>query len=89
MNPDFAVEIIRLMIFKAVSLLGPILGIGMSVGLSVSVFQAVSSINEQTLSFVPKTMGIVTFLVIATPWILRTLMEFSRVIIQLIPQMAT
>lgn len=89
MNPDFAVEIIRLMIFKAVSLLGPILGIGMSVGLSVSVFQAVTSINEQTLSFVPKTMSIVTFLVIATPWILRTLMEFSRVIIQLIPQMAT
>ncbi|MDA7667891.1 flagellar biosynthetic protein FliQ [bacterium] len=88
MNPDFAVEIIRLMMFKAVSLAAPILGIGMSVGLSVSVFQAVTSINEQTLSFVPKTMSIVTFLVVATPWILRTLMEFSTVIIQLIPQMA-
>ncbi len=88
MNPDFAVEIIRLMMFKAVSLAAPILGIGMSVGLSVSVFQAVTSINEQTLSFVPKTMSIVTFLVLATPWILRTLMEFSTVIIQLIPQMA-
>ena len=87
MNPDFAVEIIRLMMFKAVSLAAPILGIGMSVGLSVSVFQAVTSINEQTLSFVPKTMSIVTFLVLATPWILRTLMEFSTVIIQLIPQM--
>lgn len=88
MNPDFAVEIIRLMMFKAVSLAAPILGIGMSVGLSVSVFQAVTSINEQTLSFVPKTMSIVTFLVLATPWILRTLMEFATVIIQLIPQMA-
>lgn len=88
MNPDFAVEIIRLMMFKAVSLAAPILGIGMSVGLSVSVFQAVTSINEQTLSFVPKTMSIVTFLALATPWILRTLMEFSTVIIQLIPQMA-
>ena len=88
MNPDFAVEIIRLMMMKAVSLASPILGIGMSVGLSVSVFQSVTSINEQTLSFVPKAMGIVSFLVLATPWVLRTMIEFTAGIIQLIPQVA-
>lgn len=88
MNPDFAVEIIRLMMMTALSLATPILGIGMSVGLSVSVFQSVTSINEQTLSFVPKAMGIVSFLVMATPWILRTMIEFSVGIIQLIPQVA-
>ena len=88
MNPDFAVEIIRLMMTTALSLAAPILGIGMSVGLSVSVFQSVTSINEQTLSFVPKAMGIVSFLVMATPWILRTMIEFSVGIIQLIPQVA-
>ena len=88
MNPDFAVEIIRLMMMKAVSLASPILAIGMSVGLSVSVFQSVTSINEQTLSFVPKAMGIVSFLVLATPWVLRTMIEFTAGIIQLIPQVA-
>tara|TARA_A100001037_G_scaffold159437_1_gene143708 strand:- start:10 stop:279 length:270 start_codon:yes stop_codon:yes gene_type:complete len=88
MNPDFAVEIIRLMMMKAVSLASPILAIGMSVGLSVSVFQSVTSINEQTLSFVPKAMGIVSFLVMTTPWILRTMTEFTTGIIQLIPQVA-
>ena len=87
MNPDFAVEIIRMMIMKAVQLAAPVLMIAMFIGLGVSLAQAVTSVSEQTLSFVPKTMGIAAFLVAAAPWIVRTLIEFTRWIIQLAPQM--
>jgi flagellar biosynthetic protein FliQ len=54
----------------------------------VSVFQTVTSVSEQTLTFVPKTMGIATFILVAAPWILRTLIEYTTWVIQLAPQMA-
>lgn len=87
MNPDFAVELIRLMLMKATQLAAPILVTGMIIGLSVSVFQTVTSVSEQTLTFVPKTMGIATFILVAAPWILRTLIEYTTWVIQLAPQM--
>lgn len=87
MNPDFAVELIQTMILKAVYLASPILMIAMTVGLTVSLMQTVTSINEQTLSFVPKTLAIVTFLVMAASWIIRTVVEYARGIIQLMSQM--
>ena len=87
MNPDFAVELIRLMLLKATQLAAPILVTGMAIGTSVSVFQTVTSVNEQTLSFLPKTMGIAAFLIAASPWILRTMIEYTRWMIQLAPQM--
>jgi len=88
MTPDFAVELIRMMIFKAVLLASPILVTAMTIGLSVSLFQAVTSISEQTLSFFPKTMGIATFILVASPWMIRTLIEYTTWVIQLAPQMA-
>jgi flagellar biosynthetic protein FliQ len=59
----------------------------MVIGLGVSLFQAVTSIHEQTLSFVPKVLGIVAILVIALPWILRSAIEFTTMMIQKMPQM--
>lgn len=87
MNPDFAVEIIRVMIVKATQLASPILVIAMGVGMSVSVAQTVTSINEQTLTFFPKTLGIASFLIAAAPWMIRSLIEFTRWIFEMIPQM--
>jgi len=55
---------------------GPALIAGMTVGLVVSVFQAVTQIQEFTLTFVPKIIGVITVFVVAMPWMLNTLLNF-------------
>jgi flagellar biosynthetic protein FliQ len=72
---------------SAVLIASPVLFTAMAIGLSVSLFQTVTSIQEQTLTFVPKALGVVVVLVIALPWILRTLVEFTILVISLMPQM--
>ncbi|HTG43339.1 MAG TPA: flagellar biosynthesis protein FliQ [Verrucomicrobiae bacterium] len=87
MNPEFAVELVKAMIFQALTLAAPILLTSLVIGLGVSLFQAVTSIHEQTLSFVPKVIGIVVVLVIGLPWLVRSSMEFTTMLIEKIPQM--
>jgi len=89
MNPEFAIELVKTMMFQAVALAAPILVTGMVVGLAVSLFQAVTTIHEQTLTFVPKALAIVGVIVLLLPWILRSLIEFTTAVIEKIPQMAT
>jgi len=88
MTPEFAIELLKLMMFHAVVLAGPFLAVGMIAGLSVSLFQAVTSINEQTLTFVPKALAVLAVLVLSLPWMLRKVMEFTVAAIEKIPQMA-
>ncbi|MBP7552111.1 MAG: flagellar biosynthesis protein FliQ [Spirochaetes bacterium] len=66
----------------------PILGIGMLVGLIISIFQATTSIQEQTLTFVPKIFAIIVAIVIFGPWISGTVIAFTIQIFELIPEMA-
>jgi flagellar biosynthetic protein FliQ len=87
MNPEFAVELVKTMIFQALALAAPILLSAMVVGLGVSLFQAVSSIHEQTLSFVPKVIAIAAVTVVALPWMLRSTIEFARMMIERMPEM--
>ena len=88
MNPEFAVELMKTVILQAVLLAAPFLGMAMIVGLIVSLFQAVTSINEQTLSFVPKALCVLGLLLLLAPWMIRQLIEFTTAIIEKIPQMA-
>lgn len=88
MNPDFAVELVKNLMFHAVMLAAPILLTAMVVGLAISLFQAVTSIQEQTLSFVPKALGISAILVLLLPWMLRVSMEFTSAVFARIPDMA-
>jgi len=87
MNPEFAAELIKTLMFQAVTLAAPILLTAMIVGLLISIFQSVTSIQEQTLTFVPKALSIVALLVLLMPWMLRTLIEFTTAMIQKMPQM--
>ncbi|MFQ5469312.1 MAG: flagellar biosynthesis protein FliQ [Gammaproteobacteria bacterium] len=64
-------------------LLLPALG----VGLLVSVFQAATQINEQTLSFIPKLFVVFASLLFAGPWILETIIDFTRQLVQEIPML--
>ena len=87
MNPEFAVELLKTMIYQALTLSAPILLTAMVIGLAVSLFQTVTSIHEQTLTFVPKALAVVGILLLMLPWIVRSLTEFTTAIIQKIPQM--
>lgn len=87
MTPEFAIEIIKAMIMQAAALAAPVLVTAMAVGLAISLFQAVSSIQEQTLSFVPKLVAIAALIIISLPWLLRTTIEFTTAMFQKIPQM--
>lgn len=87
MTPEFAIEMLKNTVFEAVTLAMPILLAGMVIGLAVSLFQAVTSIHEQTLSFVPKALGIVGVLVVLLPWMVRTAMQFTTLVIERLPQM--
>ena len=54
----------------------------MVIGLAVSLFQSVTSIQEQTLTFVPKALAMVALLILLMPWMLRTMMEFATAMIR-------
>ncbi len=87
MNPEFAIELLKTTMMQAVSLAAPILLTAMIIGLAISLFQAVTSIHEQTLTFVPKALGIVILVVFLLPWMLRSVIEFTTAIIEKMPQM--
>ena len=88
MNPEFAVELLKTVIFEGILLAAPFLGMAMLAGLVISLFQAVTSINEQTLSFVPKALCVLGVLLLLLPWLIRHLVGFTSGIIEKIPQMA-
>lgn len=87
MNPEFATELIKTMIFQAIALATPVLVTAMIVGLGISLFQAVTSIQEQTLTFVPKALAVVLMIVLLLPWMLRSVIEFTTAMIEKMPQM--
>jgi flagellar biosynthetic protein FliQ len=88
MNPEFAVELLKTVIMQSILLAAPFLGMAMLAGLVISLFQAVTSINEQTLSFVPKALCVLGVLLLLLPWLIRQLVGFTSGIIEKIPQMA-
>ncbi|TAK32266.1 MAG: flagellar biosynthesis protein FliQ [Chloroflexota bacterium] len=66
----------------------PILGVSLVIGLAIGVFQAVTQINEATLSFVPKILAIFAVVVLLGPWMLTVLLEFTTRLITSLPEMA-
>jgi flagellar biosynthetic protein FliQ len=87
MTPEFAVELLKAMMFQAVMISIPILGVAMIIGLAISLFQAVTTIHEQTLTFVPKALGMVLLLVLLLPWVLRSITQFTVAVLEKLPEM--
>ena len=72
--------------FKIALLLAlPVLLTGMFLGLAVSIFQATTQINEMTLSFIPKIIGVVIVIIMTMPWMLNAMTDFSTRIFNMIP----
>ena len=85
MDPDFAVNIARQAMLIAFLIAAPMLGFGLFVGLIVSVFQAVTQINEMTLTFIPKIIAVALAFALFLPWIMRLLVDFTIQLIQRFP----
>jgi flagellar biosynthetic protein FliQ len=75
-------------LFLMLTVSAPIMGTALVVGLVVSLFQAITQINESTLSFVPKLVAAIVVFAVAGPWMLTTMVEFIRRTLQSIPTFA-
>lgn len=76
----------RQAIEMTLALSGPLLLASLIIGLIVSIFQAATQINEQTLSFIPKLVGTFLVLILAGPWMLQMMVDFIRRLFESIPQ---
>jgi len=87
MSIGYASMIMRDGIFQVLIIAAPVLLIGMTIGLIISIFQATTSIQEQTLTFVPKIIAIFLSLAFFGPWMFTSMREFTLNIFRLIPEM--
>jgi flagellar biosynthetic protein FliQ len=87
MNIGEAVNLLRGGVVQTLLMAAPLLLIGMLVGLIISIFQATTSIQEQTLTFVPKIAAILGALILFGPWILASMVQFTVRLFGRIPGM--
>ena len=80
MDQNQIIDILREGIWVALKIGGPMLIASMAVGVLVAIFQAATQIHEQTLSFIPKLLLIIAFLLLAGSWMLNTMQDFTRMI---------
>ena len=80
---DLAVELGQQTLWVAVKLAFPILLVGLFVGVAISVLQAATQIQEQTLTFIPKMFAVVVVLFALMPWFLMVLVEFTEELFQI------
>ena len=85
MGPDTVLELCTQALELSLRVGLPLLVAGLVVGLAVSIFQAVTQIQEQTLSFIPKILGLVAVVAIAGPWMLGTIVTWTTELWQQIP----
>ena len=77
MNPDLAIDLFKSTVVFAIYVVVPFLGAALIVGLATSILQSITSMQEQTLTFVPKILAVSGLALVLTPWLLRSLSEFT------------
>lgn len=78
MNPESVISLGRHAMEITLMIAAPLLLVALGIGLIVSIFQAATQINEMTLSFIPKLVGIFVTLVLAGPWMLTIMLDYMR-----------
>jgi flagellar biosynthetic protein FliQ len=81
MTPEAAIDLSRQALWATIVLVGPVLLAGAVAGLLTSILQAVTQIQEQTLSFLPKVAASILVLVALGPWMLRYMIDFTQTLI--------
>lgn len=77
MSSEFVLSLAEKGIYTVLLVTGPLLILALAVGLLVSIFQATTQIQEQTLAFIPKIVAVLVGLVFFGPWMLSTMIEFT------------
>lgn len=87
MTEQFAIKFLTDALYTAMLIAGPILLVTLLVGLLVGIFQAVTSINELTLTFIPKIVAVVILLLLLLPWMINLMLDYIVSIFNMIPMM--
>ena len=85
MTPEFVVGFAQEAIKVTILVAMPMLGLGLIVGLAVSIFMATTQINEMTLTFIPKILAVLMGFLFFLPWMLQQLIDFAQNVITQIP----
>jgi flagellar biosynthesis protein FliQ len=89
MTPESVMTLGRHAMEVTLMVAAPMLLVALTIGLLVSIFQAATQINEMTLSFIPKLIGIFVALIIAGPWMLTVMLDYMRHVFSSIPSMVS
>lgn len=87
MDSAMVVDLARQALWMTMLISAPLLGVGLVVGLLVGIFQAATSINEQTLSFIPKIVAIGITMALAGGWMINTMVDYTKGIFTRIPNL--
>ena len=87
MTPEMVLQLGRNALEITLILAGPVLLFGLVAGLVVAVFQALTQINEQTLTFVPKILAVFAALVVTGPWLMQSLVGYTTNLFTMLPAM--
>jgi len=85
MTPEFVIDIARKAIETVLLVSAPMLLSALVIGLVISLFQAATQINEQTMTFVPKIVGVLVSLLLFGPWIIKVILAFTQGVFDGIP----
>jgi len=85
LSQQFVVHLGREVFFTAIIIAAPMLIAGLIVGVTISVIQTATSIQEQTLTFIPKIVAVVVSLILFFPWMMNTILSFATELISNIP----
>jgi flagellar biosynthetic protein FliQ len=88
MNQDYVVQVLFQAINITILISMPAVGVGLLVGFMISLFQAITQIQEQTLTFVPKVVSVLLVVAFTSPWIISLMIDFTNTLWSAIPSMA-
>ncbi len=88
MSTEFIVELARSSIYTTLLVSAPMLILALIVGLAISILQAITQIQEMTLTFIPKIVAVGIALVVFLPWMINTLVTYTAQLLSLIPTLA-
>ncbi|WP_024301863.1 flagellar biosynthesis protein FliQ [Pseudogulbenkiania sp. MAI-1] len=85
MSPELVINLVQNALYVLIIVAAPVLLVSLLVGLLISVLQAATQINEMTLTFIPKLLALFVTLVLAGPWMINTLVDYTVRLFQSIP----
>ncbi|MCB2198242.1 flagellar biosynthesis protein FliQ [bacterium] len=88
MTQEFAIFIVRETLFTALMIAAPMLLAGLIVGVTISLLQSVTQLQEMTLTFIPKILAVVTVLILFAPWMANVMLGYFHMILGYIGQMS-